>query len=162
VLVREVRREQRVDVAARLERRAEQPQPGLLERLAALAVVAGLARGDEVLPRVTAAAMPRHDVVEGHVVGLPAAVLAGMPVAGEHLAPGQLDARPRPLDQVLEADDRGRAIFGPRRPNHLVVVLDHFGLLPEDESEGPRQVADVERFVVLVQNEHDTVHLAGR
>jgi hypothetical protein len=40
-----------------------------------------------------------------------------------------------------------------------VVVLDHFGLLAEHEPEGPRQVADVERLVVLVQHEHDAVHL---
>ena len=49
-LVGEVRREHRVDVAARLERRPVQPEARLLERLAALAVVARLAGGDEVLP----------------------------------------------------------------------------------------------------------------
>ena len=95
-------------------------------------------------------------------MGLPAAVLAGVAVAREDLATGQLDPRSRPADEVLEADDGGRAVFGPRRPDHLVVVFDHFGLLAEHEAEGARQVADVERFVVLVQNEHDTVHLAGR
>jgi len=42
-------------------------------------------------------------------VSLPAAVLAGVPVAREHLAARQLDPRPRTLDQVLEADHRGRA-----------------------------------------------------
>ena len=62
----------------------------------------------------------------------------------------------------IKPDDGGRAVFGPHRPDHLVVVLDHFGLLAEDEAEGARQVADVERFVVLVQNEHDTVHFPGR
>ena len=56
----------------------------------------------------------------------------------------------------------GARIFRPRRPDHLVVVFDHFGLLAEHEAEGARQVADVERLVVLVQNEYDTVHLAGR
>ena len=62
---------------------------------------------------------------------------------------------------VLQADDGGRAVLGPRRPDHLVVVLDHFGLFAEQEPEGPRQVTDVERLVVLVQNEYDAVHLAG-
>ena len=140
----------------------EQAEARLVERLAALAVVARLAGRDEVLPGVAAAAMARHDVVEGQVVRLAAAVLAGVPVAGEDLAAGQLDARPRPADLVLEPDHGRRAVFGPRRPDHLVVVLDHFGLLAEDEAEGPRQVADVERLVILVQHEYDTVHLAGR
>jgi hypothetical protein len=31
----------------------------------------------------------------------------------------------------------GARYFGPRRPDHLVVVLDHFGLLAEHEAEGP-------------------------
>jgi len=39
-----------------------------------------------------------------------------------------------------------------------VVVLDDLGLLAEQEPERPRQVAHVERLVVLVQHEHDTVH----
>ena len=75
-----------------------QPEARLLERLAALAVVARLAGGDEVLPGVAAAAMARHDVVERQVVGLPAAVLAGVAVAGEDLAPRQLHPRSRAAD----------------------------------------------------------------
>ena len=75
-----------------------------LSPLAALAMVARLACGHEVLPRVSAAAMAGHDVVEGQVVALPAAVLAGVPIAGEDLAPAQLDPRPRPADLVLEPD----------------------------------------------------------
>ena len=63
-----------------------EPEPDLLEEMATLAMVAGLAGGDEVLPGVAAAAMARDDVVEGKVVGLAAAVLAGVPVPGEDLA----------------------------------------------------------------------------
>src|SRR5438046_2560388 len=77
-LVLEVLDEQRIDVAARLEWRSVEPQPSLLEHLAALAVVALLAGRDEVLPRVAAAAVTRNDVVQGEVRGLPAAVLAGV------------------------------------------------------------------------------------
>ena len=39
-----------------------------------------------------------------------------------------------------------------------VVVLDDLGLRAEDEPERPRDVADVQRLVVLVQHEHDPVH----
>src|SRR4051794_226957 len=100
----------------------------LLERLAALAVIARLARGDQVLPCVAPTAVARDHVIEGQVVGLASAVLAGVAIACEDLAAGQLHARSWPTDLVLETDDGGRAIFGPRRPDHLVVVLDHFGL----------------------------------
>src|SRR3954447_21871464 len=78
-IVAEIRREQGVDVAARLEWWPQEVKPGFVERLAALAVIARLARGDEVLPGLATPTMTRDDVVEGHVVCLPAAVLAGMP-----------------------------------------------------------------------------------
>jgi hypothetical protein len=158
-VVRAVRREQRIDVTARLERRADESHPGLLEELAALAVVTALAGRDEVVPGVAAAAVARHDVVERQVVGRSTAVLARMAVAGEHLAASQLDARPGPADLVLQPDDTRGAELRPRRPDHLVVVFDHFGLLAEDESKGSRQVADVERFVVLVEHEDYAVHV---
>ncbi len=122
----------------------------------------GLHAVHEVLPRVPATAMARDDVVERHVVRLATAVLARVPIAREDLPPRELDARPRSTDQVLESDDGRRAILGPRRPDHLMVVFDHFGPFTEDETKGPRQVADVERFVVLVQYEYDTVHRRGR
>ena len=100
-------------------------------------------------------------MVEREVVGLAPAVLARVAVAAEYLAARQLHARPRPANHMLEADDGWRAVLDPRRPHHLVVELDHLGLLTEEEPEGPWQVADVERLVVLVQNEYDTVHRAG-
>ena len=60
--------------------------PCLLRRLAPLAVVARLARRDEVVPGVGPAAVARHDVVEREVVRLPTAVLAGVAIAAEDLA----------------------------------------------------------------------------
>jgi hypothetical protein len=97
-------------------------------------------------------------MVERQVVRLAAAVLARVSVSREHLAAAELHARSRAPDEVLQPDDGGRAELRPRRPNHLVVVLDHLGLLTEQEAEGPRQITDVQRLVVLVQNENDAVH----
>src|SRR3972149_6020127 len=54
--VGQVRREERVDVAARLLRRPQQPHARLLREAAALAVVAGLAGGHEVVPGVAGGA----------------------------------------------------------------------------------------------------------
>ncbi len=85
--VGQVRREERVDVAARLERRPLQAHARLIDELAALAMVAVLARGNEVVPGVHAAAVARDDVVERQVVRRRAAVLAGVLVADEDLAP---------------------------------------------------------------------------
>src|SRR5438309_1203957 len=102
--------------------------------------------------------MAGDDVVQRQVVRLPAAVLAGMPIAGEDLAPAELDPGAGAPDLVLEPDHRRGVVLGAGRPDHLVVVLDDLGLLTEHEPERPRQVADVEGFVILVQDEHDAVH----
>ena len=80
-----------------------------------------------------AAAMARDDVVERQVVRLRAAVLAGVLVTDEDLAPRQPDPRPGALDVVLQPDDataRGRPRG--RGPDVVVVVLDHLCLLAED------------------------------
>src|SRR5205823_1727241 len=99
--------------------------------------------------------------VEGQVVRLTTAVLARVVVTDEDLTPRQLHPWPRALDVVLQPDDGWRAVVNPRRPDDLVIELDHFGLLAEQQAEGSRQVADVERLVILVQHEHYAVHRAG-
>src|SRR5688572_16674322 len=83
--VRQVRGEQRVDVTARLERRAHQPHPRLLREPPTLAMVAVLARRHEVVPCVQPAAVARNDVIERQVVRLRPAVLAGVLVTHEDL-----------------------------------------------------------------------------
>ena len=80
--VGEIRREQRVQVAARLERCPEQADARLLRRLAALAVVARLARSHEVVPGVGPTAVPRADVVKRQVVGDSPAVQCAVSVTG--------------------------------------------------------------------------------
>src|ERR1035437_7879162 len=154
----QIRGEDGIDIAARLDRSARQPELRFVEELAALAVVAGLASGDEVLPAVGAAAVARHDVIEGEVAGLAAAVLAGIAIAAENLSARQLDPRPRLTDLVLEADHGGRAVIRPRRPDQLMVVFEHFCSLPEHQPEGARQIAHVQWLVVLIEHKDHAVH----
>src|ERR1035437_756395 len=104
------------------------------------------------------AAMARDHVIDGQVSALATTVLAGVAASVEDLAARQLDARPGPADLVLEADHGRRAIFRPRRPGQLVVVLEHFGPLSEYQPESTRQIAHVERLIVLIQNEDHAVH----
>src|ERR671910_2402200 len=76
-LVRQVRPEQVAEIGARSTRLALQLHPRLGHRLAALAVVAPAAGGDEVLPLVAPSAVLGHDVVDRQVAARRAAVLAG-------------------------------------------------------------------------------------
>src|SRR5262245_37590058 len=95
--VREIPSEERVDVAAWLERRTCQAHARFLGQTAALAVIAVLARSNEVVPCVGSAAMARDDVIERQVVRLRSAVLAGVLVADEDLLPREPDTRARSL-----------------------------------------------------------------
>src|ERR1035437_10470312 len=102
--------------------------------------------------------MTRYNVVQREVADLLTAVLARVRVAREYLTSCELHPWSRPADLVLKADHGGRAVVDPRRPDHLVVVLNDLSLLAEDQPEGPWQVADVERLVALIENQDHTVH----
>jgi len=121
-------------------------------------VVARLAGRHEIVPRVAATPVAWHDVIESEVRRLPAAVLAGVAIAVEDLAARELHPRSRPPDQVLEPDD-GRGVELRRGcPDDLVVVLEDLGAFAEHEPKGARQVADVQRLVVLIQDQDHTLH----
>src|SRR3990172_7752008 len=83
----EVRVDDVVVADARLSGLAHELHLRLLRGTAGLAVVTGLAGGDEVVPGVATAAVARHDVIEREIaLAVPAAVLAGVAVAVEDLA----------------------------------------------------------------------------
>src|SRR5829696_4790188 len=89
---------------ARLAWFLAQCHPRFGRELTPFAVVARLTGRDEIVPGVHSAPRARHDVVDGQVVTLPSAVLAGVAVADEDLTPRQLDPRPRSVDQIDHAD----------------------------------------------------------
>src|SRR6266567_1092265 len=116
--------------------------------------------GDQVLPFVPPTAMLGNDVVDGEVAAAAPAVLARVPVPGEDLAPRELHAGARPLHQVHQADDRRRRDRHARRVDDLVIPLEELGLVRTEQVEGAPDVADVERLVVLIENQHRSVEHA--
>ena len=94
-------------------------------------------------------------MVDGQV-GARAAVLAGPVVAGEHgaagdLAPMRVAGHADVADQA--DDDRARDARA-LRAQEPVGVLDHLGLLLEQEDDRAADGADVDRLIRGVQNEH--------
>jgi hypothetical protein len=82
-----------------------------------------------------------------------AAVLAREVVAVEHLAPGQPHLRPGALDQVDQPDD-GRQVEGVvRRAQEARRMLEDFRFAALDQNERAADVADVQRLVVLIQDQ---------
>jgi len=139
---------------ARAERLARELHPRLAQSLATLAVVAGLARADEILPGVRAIARLRHDVIDRQVTALQSAILAGIPIADEDLATGQLHLRAGTLDQCGEADYRRDAVIVVYGVQDQAILFEDFGLTGEDHHQGALDVANVEGFVILIEDEH--------
>ena len=81
--------------------------------------------------------MARDHVVEREIRALAAAVLAGVVVPREYLAPAELDARAGPVGPGGGGGSL-TMVRGARRVERLVVVLHDLRLEPEDQVEAPR------------------------
>ena len=146
-----------VVVSPRCRRPAQQPHPGLLGGPPGLLLIAGDACARHVLPYVLTSPVSGNNVVYGERPALPAAVLAGERVPNEDLAPAELLLKAWTLDHVYEAYYRWYVERQRGAVDRGRVILQHFRLpLPEHDDRPPRP-ADVERFVVLVENQHRLV-----
>ena len=139
----------------RRPRRPHEVQPGQVKRPVALLAVARRARGDEVVPRVGAALGARHDVVDGEVPGA-AAVLAAVPVAGEDRAPRDAcgGGAARDVDVGVEADDERDLVGAALAAQRGAGLLEHLGLVLEQQHDSSPHRTDVERLVGGVQDQH--------
>src|SRR5258707_2467355 len=114
VIVSQVPAKKIVGRGGGLGRPAAQVHVGFGGRPTALAPVALLAGGHQVVPAMLAAAVARLHVIDGQVRHLPSAILAGVVVATKNLALGQLHPRPRAPDHACQPDDRRARDAEPR------------------------------------------------
>jgi len=127
---------------------------GFSERSPTLVMIAGRTGSYHIVPHMFAAHVARGDVVDGQGGGAPTAVLAGGMVAAEDLAPGKLDARAGVSDLVFEPYDGGKVEQGIDRAD-LAAPVDHqAGLVRQNHTQSPADVAHVEGFIVCVQDQH--------
>jgi len=127
--------------------------------VAGLPQVTGEAATDDVVPFVTTSPALGNDVVEGDVLAFTAAVLTGVLVAVEHLEAGETLLEAGALDELGEADHRRDGDRGTYGMEFASTVLDHLCLAIDDEYHGSADPADVQRFEVLVQDQHWDVGL---
>ena len=85
------------------------------------------------------------------------AVLAGVIVANKDLFAAQAGAGSRTPDQMREAYHRRAMYTDARRVNDLVVQLQHFGLSAQHQYKGALYITNVERLIVLVEDQDGTV-----
>lgn len=134
---------------------------GFLRGSAGFLPVARPAGADHIFPCVLAAAEPRYDMVKRELPRLATAILADVPIAGKDLGAGQLTRYTEwTLYEVRKADDRWDGEFPVRCVHEPGAVFQHFGFALVNEHDGAPDVADIERFVVLVQDEYRAVYHA--
>ena len=93
-------------------------------------------------------------VVQGQVLRLLAAVLAGKPVAQKHFFLGELAGEERTLYQIDQPDDSGRIDLTADGVQAALVLLQQFCLALVHHDDGATDGADVNRHVVQVKHQH--------
>jgi len=162
----------------------------LLGGAATLASVALDAGADQVLPAVAATERAGQNVVDGKLAGgeVPAAVLAGIAVAGEEVPAVEFDGLGREAVVAHEADDARDCDLqtdganpvvllgleaalvlrelGPAAKRVRVVLavfnLDHFSQVGEQHGEGPPRRDDADGHVQLVEDQDLAVERVGQ
>lgn len=115
-------------------------------------MVAGLARGHDVLPVMPAATMAGEHVIQGEVASGLTTILALELIADEDVPPREASLWSWPADQVDEADygrdleDEGGGV------EVAAAVFDDLRFTAVDKYERPPNIADVQRFVILIED----------
>lgn len=117
------------------------------------------ATADKVLPGGRSPGVLGHNVVDGHIPRCCAAVLAEVVVPCKNSASREFKFRHRAADVPAQFDDGGhhKAAF---RGGELVIVfcVQNVGFAEVDHDNGSAHIADVQRFIVAVQDERFLSH----
>ena len=147
------------DVAAGVEiegaRFARGPHIGFVRKLVALAAVAGMAAGDQVLPGGQTAAGTRDDVIEREFARgqRGAAVLARVTVAQQDVLARESARLVRNAPILEQTDHRGHTDGNAGGVQEVSVFLFGHGDALEHEDDGAARGAHVDRLVRGVQDE---------
>jgi hypothetical protein len=122
--------------------------------MAGLSQVAGKAAADDVVPFMSTPAALGKDVVEGDVLAFTAAVLTRILVAIEDLKTREALLQAGTLHELGEPNHRRDGNGGSYGVQFTAAVLDYLCFAIEDQYYGSTNAAYVERFKVLVQDQH--------
>ena len=141
-----------------MRRPPQQAHVGAKRRPAGLSEIARTAGRHQVVPPPPPAQSPRLHVVDGHIRTAHPAVLTGVRVSYQHLATAQFDRGSRAPYVIPKSNDTGPRHLASRRPQRALVVRQRLGLALGQQHDGAPHAADVERLVVLIQEQNRRVH----
>ena len=118
----------------------------------AFAVIAVRAGRHHVSPDVLTAHVPRRDVIDRQVALAFSAILAGIIVATKYFPARQLDVRARPVNLVLQPDDRRTWQQLSHRSNVSTPVHNHIRFPRQEQADGPPRGANIDRLKIGIQH----------
>ena len=108
---------------------------------------------DDILPGMHSTLVARDDMVNGKLVSILAAVLAGIVVATEHLEPGQLSLGAGTLDYMGETYYGRHLEDSAGSMNESGAVFQHLSLAAANQYQCSPCAADIKRLIVLIEDE---------
>ncbi len=127
----------------------------------AFAVIAVRAGCHHIGPDVLTAHMPRRNVIDRQAAFAFSTILAGIIVAAKYFPAGQLDMRARPMNLVLQPDDRrtGQQLF--HRSNVSTPIHNHIRFPRQEQADGPPRGTNIDRLEVGIQHQYRLMHTAS-
>ena len=131
-------------------RRAAERHTGFFGRAIAFFDIAAQTGGDDIVPAVKTAARTRNNVINGQVMTLITAILAGVIVTMKNVAPRETDLFVRNLHIRAQTYNCRNRCIGVDFP---AIVLDLFGLALHEQDHRSPPGADIERLVGCVKDQ---------
>jgi hypothetical protein len=122
----------------------------LIKRAAALAMIAGGARCNQVAPFVFAALAARDDVINRHVRDPIAAVLTGVIISPHDLPLTQFNPNARSFDHPFQANNRWARVFFRHGMDITTAVEDERRFAGHHQPERSTGITDIQRLEIGV------------
>ena len=113
---------------------------------------------DEILPGGRSPGMFGNDVVDGHISRSRSAVLTEIVVSCENSSSRELEFRHWAADVPTQLDDRRHGETAVSRGKVVVVGVQNIRFSEVDHDDGATHIADIQRFVIAVQNKRFMSH----
>jgi len=132
----------------------QQTHAGFFDLTAAFAMIALWAGCYDVQPGVRTANVAWDDVVDGEIIHLSAAILAGVAISAQNLLAYQTNGRSGAMDHLMQANDRRTGKVSLSSTHRTATIQYEGGLFGEHQPQGAMHVANVERLKIGIENQH--------
>ncbi len=136
----------------------QQAHLGLFDGAPTLAMIAMWAGGHQVVPGVLASQVAWDNVIDSQGSRVLTTILAGVVIASQDLALGELDPWAGAMDHFFQSDNGWARVYLPNGLDLAASIEDQAGFSINNEGDGTAGIADVDRLEVSVENQYGGLH----